>query len=307
MESSTADTPRDNIDCICRAFAIVDERFANAHKLFAKGSYALAAAAAKKFLDSKQATYLSAATHYLYAEALIKAGKLYDAVDAYTEILVNMPDRISFGASAGLKAAKTYEKLGRLFYAMKMYVYCVKNYGLTLDKDEVERMVRRIEEIQKIYRDPLNTLAGDMGDVVKRLDEIDSGKETQKKQEQIVALLEDLIKTAEEQAKQGQGQGQGKGQGKGKRQGEGRGQGQGRGRPQGTGTPSSPAQISAVVPGAVERPHKLSRIRESRQSGVWATLPPVEKMRLEAIRKKLMSERNRDQISDYRTSLTRER
>ena len=64
---------------------------------------------------------------------------------------------------------------------------------------------------------------------------------------------------------------------------------------------------SALVPGAVERPSKLEKKMENGQGGDWADLPPREKERLQEVGKKLMSERYRDAISDYRNRLAKTR
>ena len=312
LTDSPADTQADNIERIGRAFAAVDARLGKVHELFAKppeGDYAKVVEAAKPLVNAYQTSYLSAARHYLYAEALRRAGKGYDAAEVYAKILTNMPDRISFAAAAARQSAEVYEKLGRGMYAMRMYDHCLRNYGLTLSKADYDAMVKKAEELSAVYRAPLQSVAGRMEHVRTRLDDGDSGEGTQQEEQRIVALLEDLIKTAEEnQGGGGQGQGQGQQQGRQARQGDGQGRaGAGtKDRPQGTGQPSSPAQVSALVPGMVQRPRGLSRIRDSDESGDWAELPPRERERIKQIRDKAISGRHRNIISDYRTRLAEE-
>ena len=67
------DTQKDNIQRILEALAIVDPVFAKPYKLFTEGKFEPAAEAAKELLDAQRTTYLSAAQHYLYAEALAAA------------------------------------------------------------------------------------------------------------------------------------------------------------------------------------------------------------------------------------------
>ena len=186
-----------NIDCVCRALAIVDLHFGKAYKLSAAGKHAEAAAAAKRALNPQQTTYLSAAKHYLYAESLVEAGRGEEAVEVYREILAAMPDRISFAAAAAVRAAETYEKLGRFLYAMQMYDHWTKNYGLSADPVRLAAAARKIEHYREIYKEPMKAVAERMGQVKRRLEAVDSGKQTRETQKQIVALLEDLIKTAE--------------------------------------------------------------------------------------------------------------
>lgn len=309
LKDKPANTQKDNIDRILRAFAKVDLRFGKAHKLLEARKYPQAAEAIKRDLNVQDATYLNAARYTVYARALAAADKGYDAVEAYQDLLVNMPDRISFAAAAALHSARIYENLKRFKYAGDMYRYAVLNYGLTLDAGELDAISKRLEKYAEFSRDPLGWAEGMMGQVKTRLDATDSGRETQQKEEQIVAVITDLIKTAEErqcgscQSQQKRQQGRCPNCGKKGCNGQcqGSGQGKGQGPPKGTRQPSSPAQISSLVPGAVERLTKRTKIRDTSESGDWASLPPRERQRLEQLRKKLMSERYRDIIRDYRT------
>lgn len=309
LEDRPANTQKDNIDRVIRAFAAVDLHLAKALKLLEAKKHAEAADAIKKDLNVQEATYLNAARYTVYARALAAGGKGYDAVEAYQQILVAMPDRVSFAAAAALDSARIYEQLQRFGYAGQMYKYAVANYGLTLDKAELEAIYGKLTEFEKFQRDPLGVAGGLMGEVKNRLRAADSGKETQKKEDQIVAVITDLIKTAEEQQQSGgqspqrqQGQRQGEGQSQGQAQGQAQGQ-----PPQGTQQPSNPAQVSALVPGAVARPTRLSEVHNTAESGDWANLPPRERQRLEQLRSKIMSERYRDLISDYRAKVAERR
>ena len=310
LQDKPANTRKDNIDRIFRAFARADVRFRKAYDLYKAGKHKEAAEAAKKLVNIKQATYLSAAQHYLYAQALTQSGRHEDAVDVCRDLLENMPDRISFASAAALEAADMYEKMGRFLYAMQMYAFCVKNYALTIDKDTAESILKKIEEYTKVYKDPMGTLATMMGDVQDRLAKIKSGKETQDKEQKIVAILDDLIKTAEDQesssSSQSQGQQRGKRKGEGKKPGQGQGQGkQGQGK-QGGMNPTKPMQDSMLVPGAVKRPPKVSKTHTGIRDGDWAKLSPREQEHLQARMRKLISERYRDIIKDYHSRLAEE-
>lgn len=320
LNRNPANTQKDNIDRILRAFARVDVRFAKAYRLFDSDKGAEAAAATKRTIkaQSQESTYFSAAKHYLLAESLIKAGKLYDGVDTYTEILTLMPDRISFAAASAAKAAAAYEKLGRFRLALEMYTYCLRNYGLTMDDASLNAVAAKIEEYDGIYKDPMNTVAGWMGDVQERLAAVDSGKDTRDKQTEIVALLEDLIKTAEEQQQQQQQKQEEEDKKKKKKpcpscgkkgcSGGGKCPGQGQGNKpgrmaKGGKQPTKPMPHSMLVPGRVNRPNGGGSIRPTTETGDWANLPPRERDRIEQLRKKLMPERYRTAISDYNTRM----
>ncbi|HOF17948.1 MAG TPA: hypothetical protein PK082_03500 [Phycisphaerae bacterium] len=302
LEKDPADTQKDNIQRICEALAAVDSDFGAVHKLYAKGEYEAAAAKALPALDTRDASYLSAARHFLCAQALARCGQGERAVEVYADLLANMPEKISFAATASVQAAETWEKLGRQFYAMKMYAYCLANYGLTLDTEEARKILLKVEQYQKVYKDPLGTVAGKMGEVQQRLAERDSGKVTQTRQQEIVALLEDLIKLSEE--RQGQGGNSNSQNNKPREQGESQGQqppgavGQ-----QGGNNPSSPMADSMIVPGPTQRPSNLAREHVGDGEGDWSSLPPRQREKLESILKTRAPEGYRDVTRDYHKKL----
>jgi tetratricopeptide (TPR) repeat protein len=206
LEGSPADTQADNIERILRAFAAADEDFANAYTRFAAKGYKSAADRAGELLDARNATYRSAALHFLYAEALFGQEKYDESVEAYRTLLTLMPDRISFASASAARCAEAYEQLGRLYYAMEMYAYCLQNYGLTISENRLDEIVTRLNTLEETYEDPLGAVAGRMGEVHKLLGKGDTGEKTRDKQQEIVRVLEDLIKTAEENQSRSQQQ-----------------------------------------------------------------------------------------------------
>jgi tetratricopeptide (TPR) repeat protein len=316
LTDNPKNTQKDNIDRILRAFAKVDSRIGKAMKLMDDKKPAEAASTIEKDLNAQEATYRNAARYMLQGRALAAAGKKYDAAEAYQKILVDMGDRISFAASAAMESAAIYEELSRFTYAAQMYAFALNNFGVTLDDEALKLIDKKATEYGAFGKDPLGWAGGVMSEVRKRLEKNDSGKETQDKEQRIVAVITDLIKTAEEQQQQSQSQsqsqarqkgkkpGEGEGEGEGEGQGQGQGKGKGKGPPKGNQQPSSPAQTSALVPGAVQRPTKRSEVHNGPENGDWATLPPREKQKLEELRKKVMSERYRDIISKYRAKIS---
>ncbi|MFP4214619.1 MAG: hypothetical protein ACLFVH_01725 [Phycisphaerae bacterium] len=328
LSKDPANTQTDNIQRILRAYSIVDEPFGKAYALIvearnAKGKvaetkYKESAAVLKKDLNSQKATYLSAAKHFLYAEALAGSGRQWQAIDAYGDLLVNMPDRISFAAEAAVQAANVYEEMGRFYYAMQMYQFTLQNYEVTLPSKTVTRIRSRFEELQAIYKDPLNAIAGKMAEVEDRLASADSGQTTQQREQEVAAILEDLIKTMEEQKQQNQDdsqsqgegegeqqQGKGKGEGEGEQQGKGKGkQGQGKGGKAQGENPSSPAQSSYLPSGMADRPTARADDRSDvTESGDWATMPPRKREELNELSKKFQSEVGKNRVRDYHTKL----
>lgn len=298
-----------NIPAVCEALGTVDGRFAEAWRALQEERYEDAVVATGSLIDPLDATFLSAATHYVRGRALVAMGRYEDAADVYRRLLVAMPERISFAAAAAEGAAEAYEQAGRLHYALRMYRYLLANYPLALTDRRAGRIEARVAEFEELYSDPLGAVAERMDAVGRRLARAESDKATRRHQEQIVALLEDLIRTAEEQESRGgappQGDpGQPTGQDR-KKAGQRQGRGQGS-LPRRAGLPTAPARISAVVPGPVERPHKLSRPREGEEDSGWSHLPPREQERLRELRRKQMSERRREQLRTYRRRLAAE-
>lgn len=317
LEKDVKNTQQDNIERICQAYACVDPKFQNLYKLYKAGKFAEAAAAGKT-LVSTQSTYLSAAKAFIYAASLEGAKMDEEAGIAYEDVLMSMYDRISFGCEAAIRAAAVYERMGRNIYAMQMYAFMLKNYGLTMEEKEFDAIYAKVKKLQEIYGDPLGTVAKMMADVKERLAVSDSGKPTLDKQGEIVALLDDLIKTAEDKEnakpppsqnkskKSKPGEGEGKGEGKG--EGEGKGQGQGKGKGKGkTDKPMGGAEESALREFDTTRAGKLSDIHDKSERGDWSALPPEQQQRLEQLQQRMLSERYRDIISDYHKRVSEEK
>ena len=307
LQENPANTQDDNMGRICRAFAKVDDDFGEGYKLFTAGKHDQALKKMKAILDPQKSTYLSAASHYVYAETLFNLGSYDDAVDAYGTILTIMPDRLSFAAASASKCAQAYEKTNRFYYAAQVYVHCLQNYGLTISEDELERIAERLEYLQDIYKDPIKAVADRMGQVRSRLEELDSGDKTREKQKEIVAILEDLIKTVEENQKRG-GSSQSRQQSPKQEQKAksrqalaeamakaGRAQGQ----------PTSPAQTGYLRGGLAEKPENLAQVRPTAGADDWAKLSPRERQEIERAMQRLLPERYRQKIVDYRKQLSK--
>jgi len=308
LQEDAANTQQDNIKRICDAFAAVDEEFAEGYKLFKEGKHDQAAKSTKELLDPQSATYFSAACHYLYAESLFKLGSHEDAVEAYGTVLALMPDRISFASASAARSAEAYEKMNRFYYAAEIYSYCIQNYGLTMSDAELSRIAERLKYLQGIYEDPLGSVAQRMGQVRSSLEKLDSGPKTRDTQGEIVAILEDLIKTAEEKQQQsGGGQGQRKQPKQSSQKSQSDKQAQAKGRQGGLaqGRPTSPAQRGFLPGGIAARPKDLANVRPTEGADDWSKLPPSKRDEIEKATQRLLPERYRQLIRDYRKELSK--
>ncbi|MCD4700185.1 MAG: hypothetical protein K8R91_06410 [Phycisphaerae bacterium] len=303
-------TWEDNAGRISRAFAMVDERFGKVHAALAAGDHKGVITAVKPFISERDTSYFAAAKRFCLAEALVGGGRSEDAVEAYTDLVKTMPDRFSFSALALLRAGRTYESMNRLYYAMTLYKLWVDSFGL-LDPQTAGDLAARAEKIATDYKDPLKTIAGKMDEVQKRLSTIDSGRVTQTRQKEIVAMLDDLIATAEENASsaagEGEGEDKGKGEGKGEGEGEGKGKGKKPGPPGGIGIPTQGATVSQLVGGDTLAPSGLRETHASDHTDDWGRLPPREQKKLMETFRETMPERYRGMIRDYYRKLASDR
>ncbi len=305
------DTQADNIDRICRAFAAVDAEFAEAYAPYEAGEPEKALEVLGEVLDVRQTSYRSAALHYLAGECLQELERYDEAVERYGVILAVMRDRISFASMAAVRGAEAREAEGRFYHALRMYMYCLREYDLTLSTEEYNRIYKRAKYLADIYADPANALAERMEEVKQRLAETDSGEATREKQDEIAAVLIDLIKFAEENSGGGGGSSPQQNQAQKGGDNEGRKPGAGRPKPAGPrGTPSrpsGPAEASGLPPGIAERPGELDPAAPGdTASEDWNRLPKEERDRIEAAMRKLHPEKYRRRIEAYRKAMASE-
>jgi len=304
LQDKPLDTQADNIDRVVRAYAKLDRKLGEVYKLYTDKKYAEAAAKASPLVN-EQSTYLNASAAYLRAVCLEQAGDIEEAGDAYSLILAKIYDRVSFACESSIRLAKMFENNGRGMYAMQAYAYLLKNYSLTLDLDTIEEILRKLEKMTATYGDPLGTVAKLMGDVKERLYAADSGTETRDKQQEIVALLDDLIRIAQDRESQCQGEDQKK------KPCEGESDCDSQGKKPGESTsnkpvanPSKPAADSVLRGGDTTRAGRLSGEYKPGEDGDWAALPPEKRAQLQEQVKRLTSERQEGTIRDTRRAVS---
>ena len=301
LEVAEAATRVENVNLIIQAMAMVDDLFAKARDLLAEGQAAEAAAIVKKQLDPNDRSFLSATKHLVYGNALRANGQVHDAVEAYRQILKLMPDRISVAASAAVSAGDTYDEAGRMMYAMDMYTFCLDNYGLALTPEETQRISDRLGQLKEIFGDPLTSVADMMADVGARLEGADSGDETQATQDEIVAVLEDLIKTLEERQQSGGGSGSGgsdRNRQRQQRQDQANSEDVNDGA-RNQGRPRRHAEDSRLVPGELPEAMELASVHDTEESGDWSQLPPRKQEEIQEIMRQGVSGRYQQLVADY--------
>ena len=304
----------DNIDRMLKAYSVVDVAFAQAVAAMDAKEYAKATAALKQLAAPESSTIRSAAAMYLLGEALVKQGNVFGGTEVWQQLLANQPDRVSLAAEVALRSAHAYQSIGRGMYALEMNVYCLNNYSLSMSKAEVEKIYTKVEALQDRYRDPIKTVTLMMADVQERLGRSQTGDATQEKQHEVVAMLDDLIKTAEEKQRQKNQQKKkdqerdkrknpgGKKPGKGQKPGEGQKPGQKPGNPGGK-PGGTGAKDSSLVPGPVSKPNLLTRKHSSDDTGKWAELPARDREQIRELMRQRLSERRGGHVRDYHRKL----
>jgi hypothetical protein len=136
-----------------------------------------------------------------------------------------------------------------------------------------------------------------MDDSRRRLKLERSGKPTQERQERIIAMLDKLIKEAEEREQQGGGGGGGGGGGSGGGQQPGAS-----GPPSGNNTPSGPAASSSAPAGEASI-GALDRIRRGSADEVWGKARQRERERVLNVLKSKFPERYQELLEQYYKSL----
>jgi len=124
---------------------------------------------------------------------------------------------------------------------------------------------------------PLHEIADTMGGVERRIRKTDTGEETQRRQEDVIAKLQKIIEQVEEMEKQSSGGGGGN-------------------------SPNSPRQDSNLTPGATEV-GKLNRARDVTDR--WGMLKDRERKAIEGEAEAKLSGRHRKLVEDYYRRLSR--
>ena len=307
-------TRLDNIDRMLKAYSVVDAAFGQAVAAMEATEYAKAIGALKQLAAPESSTIRSAAAMYLLGDALVKQGKVFAGTEVWQQLLANQPDRVSLAAEVALRSARAYASIGRGMYALEMYVYCLNNYSLSMTKAEAKKIYAQAEALQQRYTDPIKTVTLLMADVQERLGRSQTGDATQGKQREVVALLDDLIKTAEEKQRQKNQQkqkdqerknreNQGKKPGECKKPGEGQTPGQKPGNPSGQKPGGAGANNSSLVPGPVSKPNQLTRKHSSDDTGKWAELPARDREQIRELMRQRLSQRRGGHVRDYHRKL----
>ncbi|MFP4054765.1 MAG: hypothetical protein ACLFV7_12960 [Phycisphaerae bacterium] len=202
---SAVRTWRTHVEDIVLAYATADREIGAVHQAFAKARKPEAclkvARLAERRVNSRSRLYEATVLRLLWARALARGGEDLAAVGAYEELLMKSPGHVGFEAAAVQEVAEIWEKRNRFMYALSFYRYGVKNFSRTYDRQTLMTTRKKVKQLEALCGDPravLETTAELMGTVERRLEKLDSKRDTQLKARKAADVLGDLIKTIEE-------------------------------------------------------------------------------------------------------------
>ncbi len=315
-------SPARNTNDAMTAFAQVDERFAAAMELHKNKKFEEAAEAFQKLINPTSKTYFTAAAAWGRVSALqeiatakakpnIISDEEIAATDAAAAIGMDYPERLSFALRGHELAIKGYEKEARMFYAYKQYIGyldAAERLGLS-DAAETKRIQARVSQLSKDLKDPVGTVGRLMKESKDLLTQAETGQPTKQKQEEVVAWLDDLIKTVEERQQKNQPKPKPQQQARktGDQQNQQKqGQQQQQGQPKG-GKPSKPARGGYLTDGDGRRVGPLDPVHPSDRSDEWGKLPPAEREKFIQALKEKFPDRYEEILKEYFRELAEDR
>ena len=255
-----------------------------------------AALATLKPLEESPDAYLAAHAAYFEGRALVLDERYEEALAPLAKVAGPWIEKTLFAGDSLFLVGLCQGRLLRRPAALRVLQDFLKHYPeaperMRVGADHVARLIQAIQE------GSLSDVQDRMDDSRRRLKLERSGKPTQERQERIIAMLDKLIKEAEEREQQGGGGGGGGGGGSGGGQQPGAS-----GPPSGNNTPSGPAASSSAPAGEASI-GALDRIRRGSADEVWGKARQRERERVLNVLKSKFPERYQELLEQYYKSL----
>jgi tetratricopeptide (TPR) repeat protein len=268
-------------DCIHQALLLMNPDYQRADALFQSERYG---AAVERFEALRQSAdeYVRGYSTFRYALAQMNRERYEEAGQAFTQVLnefrfAGCDVDAAFYLVVCLGQEREKEK------AIAAASAFLKDYP-----DAPERYKQAMEQLKnelvQEWESPLYDLAGRMTHVAKKIEGGETGEPTQEKQKEIVAIIEELIKKAEQQ------------------EGQGKGGGGGGGQPRGNQQPSGPANNSSVAPGA-SRVGDLRPNPKKKAGDAWGEMRDKEREEVLQALKEQFPDRYRELLEQYNKAL----
>ena len=268
-------------DCIHQALLLLYPDYQRADALFQSDRLG---AAVERFeaLRASEDEYLRGYSTFRYGLAQMNRERYEEAAQAFTTVL----NDCRFAGCDVDAAFYVVVCLGQ--EREKEKAIAAANAFLKDYPDAPERYRKAMEQLKnelvQEWESPLYDLAGRMSQVARKIEGGDTGDPTQAKQKEIVAIIEELIKKAEDQEGQGKGQGGSGGQPRGNRQ------------------PSSPANQSSAPTGA-SRVGELRPNPKKKPGDAWGEMRDKEREEVLQALKEQFPDRYRELLEQYNKAL----
>ena len=241
---------------IHQSLLLMNADYKKADALLLAERYAAAADQFKRVATSDD-EYLKAYATFRYGLAEMNRERFEEAADAYQTVLNSWGRYVGCDVESAFYIAVCHGQMREKDKAIVAATRFLEDYP-----DAPERYKRAMEqmknELVQEWESPLYDLAGKMNHVGRRIERGDTGNPTQEKQSEIVDILTELIKKAEQ------------------KEGKGKNKGGGGGAPRGNQQSNGPANRSQLSPGA-SRVGDLRGKRRPKAGEQWGKMRDKER------------------------------
>jgi tetratricopeptide (TPR) repeat protein len=242
--------------CIHQTLLLLEPDYKRADALLLGERFTAAADLYRK-LAATDDTYLKAYATFRYGLAEMNRERFEEAASAFQTVLNEWGRYVGCDIESAFYIAVCYGHMREKEKAIVAATRFLSDYP-----DSPERYKRAMEqmknELMQEWESPLYDLAGRMTQVGRKIHKGETGKDTQGKQKEIVDILDELIKKAEQ------------------KEGKGKGGGGGGGAPKGNQQPSGPADQSKLSRGA-SRVGDLRGKKRSKAGEKWGEMRDKER------------------------------
>ncbi len=268
-------------DCIHQALLLMNPDYQRADALLQGERYG---AAVERFETLRKSSdeYVRGYATFRYALAQMHRERYEEAGQAFTAVL-NEHRYTGCDVDAAFYLVVCLGQESEKEKAIAAASAFLKDYP-----DAPERYKKAMEQLKnelvQEWESPLYDLAGKMSHVAKKIEGGETGDPTQEKQKEIVAIIDELIKKAEEN------------------EGQGKGGGGGGGTPRGNQQPSGPADRSMLPPGA-SRVGELRPNPKKKPADAWGEMRDKEREEVLQALKEQFPDRYRELLEQYNKAL----
>ena len=208
MHEGAKDTVQDNIRRFAEALAKLNEPFAKGWALYGQGNWSGAAGALEVLMRERvglkahyqhntMSPYCYVLTKFLYAECLGRLGNLRDTIISYQIIFEKLPNNLTFGAAARMRAIRLYEQTDRAHFAIPIYRAMAAKYADLLVDEEI--LALTLKRAALVGGDAFRQAVRRSAEVAHRLDRGESGGVARAAQADLIAMLRKMLVIEEEE------------------------------------------------------------------------------------------------------------